>query len=203
MYHWFFLTWHGWYCFASFFRGLSLLVGITSVDKLLFFFLTRHALYCFTSCFTGSLHSSLPGMVCIVSLHASLVRCYLAWRVLFHFPHWFIIIVHDLYSFISCFTVFSLLGIVCIVSLHNSSVLPYWAWLVLFHLKVIWYFISRHCWHWFTSCFTGSVLLGMACIVSFPTLVHHYCAWFVLFHFILHWFTINGHCFYCLAFLTG
>jgi hypothetical protein len=87
-----------------------------------FFFLSRHDLYCFTSL----IGTSLLGMVCFVSLHASLVHHHWAWFVLFHFMlHWFIITGHGLYCLTTSFTGSSLLGMVCIFSLQTSLILHY------------------------------------------------------------------------------
>jgi hypothetical protein len=105
---WFFVTWHGINMFTSL-TGSSLLGMICTVAlpslvhhywawfvlfhfMLHWFFITGHGLCWFTSCFTCS--SSL-GMICTVSL-PSLVDHYWAWFVLFDFPHWFIVIKHDL-----------------------------------------------------------------------------------------------------------
>ena len=219
-------------------------------------FLTGHGLHCFSSSITGSfllgivcivwhpslvhhywawLVSSSLSMVCIVSLHASLVLPCLLWLAFFHLMihwfiiggwcvidfsllgmacivsihHWFIIIMHALYSFISCFTSSSLLEMVCIVSLRALPVLPYWAWLVLFHFIHPWFVITGHRSYCSTSSLTGWSLLCMVCIVSLPPLVHHYLVWYVLFHFswfvlfhvMLLWFVLF-HFFLCMFFLT-
>jgi hypothetical protein len=95
------------------------------------FIIAGHGFYCFTS-ITGS---SLLGMVCIVSLHAS----------------WFSLTVHGFYYFTSCITDSSLLGMVGIASLHYSLVYHCWAWLVLFHLMRYWFFIAKHVLYCFTS----------------------------------------------------
>jgi hypothetical protein len=118
--------------------------------------ITGHGLYCFTSCFIGS---SLLGMVCADSRHASPVHPHWEWFVLLHFPHWWIITGQGLYcstsltgssllnmiciyhfklhlgfySFNSRFTGYSLLGMVYIVSLHTLLVPPYWSRFVLFY----------------------------------------------------------------------
>jgi hypothetical protein len=132
--HWFIITCHDLYCFTSLI-GTSLL-GIVSFDssllsmiciyhfKLRWFIITEHCSYCVTTRFTGS---SLLGMVCIVSLHASLVHSYWALFVFCHFPHLFIIPGHGLYCLTTPFMGSSLLGMVSIVSLHASLVLHYWA----------------------------------------------------------------------------
>lgn len=147
---------------------------------LCWFLLTGQGLYCFTSLTS----SSLPCMVCVVSLHASLVRHYWAllalfhlcaslffpssaWFLFFHFPHWFI-----------------LLCMICIVSFHASVVVTYWAWSVLFHFMPYWFIITGHGMYCYTSCFSCSYLLGM---VSHASLIHHYRAWLVLFELMLRW----------------
>jgi hypothetical protein len=199
MLQFFFLIGQGEYCF-TFLIGSSLLdmVCIVSLPSLVHPY--WYCFYCFTSRFTCSY---LLVMVCIDSLDVSMIRPYWTWRVLFHFPHWFILTGHDLHCFTSP-TGSSLLGRVCIISLHASLGFPYWPWCVLFHFMLHWFITTGHDLYCFTSCFTGSSLLGMVCIVSFhASLVHHYWALlkkfhfphrfihtgqFALFHFMLHRF---------------
>jgi hypothetical protein len=88
------------------------------------FIITGHGLHRLTTRFTGS---SLLGMVCIVSLHASLVHSYWALFVFFHFPHLFIFTGHGLYCLTTRFKGSSLLGMICVVSRHASPFHPYWA----------------------------------------------------------------------------
>jgi hypothetical protein len=80
---------------------------------------TEHGSYCLNTRFTGS---SLLGMVCIVSLHASLVLSYWALFVLFHFPHWFIFTGHGLYCspHASLVLFFTEHGLYCFTSLTGS-----------------------------------------------------------------------------------
>jgi hypothetical protein len=109
--HCFIITGHGLYCSISF--ADSSLLSMICIDhfKLRWFIITEHGSYCLTTRFIGS---SLLGMVCIVSLHASLVPPYWSMFVLIHFSHWFIITGHGLFWFTSCFTGSSSLGMVCI-----------------------------------------------------------------------------------------
>ena len=56
-------------------------------------------------------------MVCIASLHASLVHHYWAWLVLFHCrPDWFFLTGHGLYCLTSCLTGSSLFSMVALAS---------------------------------------------------------------------------------------
>jgi hypothetical protein len=74
------------------------------------FFINGYGLCCFTSSFSCS---SLLGMICVYSRHASLVHHYLAWFVLFHFMlHWFIITVLEL-CYSTSPTGSSLLNMIC------------------------------------------------------------------------------------------
>jgi hypothetical protein len=108
---------------------------------------------CFTSCFTGS---SLLGMICIVSLHVSLVHHRWAWFVLFDYAlHWFFITGYGLYCSTS-HTASSLISMICI-----------------YHFNLHWFIITGHGFYCFTSCFSGSFLLGIVCNFSHPSLVHH------------------------------
>jgi hypothetical protein len=143
------------------------------------------------------------GILCVVSLLASLVHHHWAWFVLFDYMlHWFF-----------------LLGMVCNLSLDASLVHSYWPLFVFVRIPH-WFIITGHglycsisfadssllsmicIYHfklrWFII--TGSSSLGMVCVVSrHVSLVHHYLAWFVLFNFMLHWFIITGHGLYCLT----
>ena len=155
---------------------------------LLWFFLTCYGLHCFTWWFTGL----------SLLVDALLIFPYWVWHVLFHFHHWFIIIVHELYSFMSCFTGSSLPDIVCIVSHHDSLVLPYWEWFALFHFVLCQFFPTGQVLCCFTSCYASSSLLEVVCIVSFRAIpVLPYWEWFVLFHFVLYRFCPTGHRLYC------
>jgi hypothetical protein len=86
------------------------------------FILTGQCLYFFAS-LTGS---SLLGMV-----------------VLFHFPHWLIIIKHDIY-----------------LPFQDSLVHHHWAWFVLFDYTLHWFFLTGRGSYCFISWVTGSLLLG-------------------------------------------
>jgi len=126
------------------------------------FIIAGHGLHCFNWCFTGS---SLMGIVCIISLHAS--RC--------------ILTVHEFYYFTSCMTGSSLLGILCFCfhfmlhwfiltrhCLHCSLpwvVLHRWASFAFYHFMLHWFILTGHCLYCFTS-ISGTSLLGMVCIVS-------------------------------------
>ena len=92
--HWFIITGHGLNCSISFADSSVLSMICIYHFKLRWFIIIEHGSYCFTTRFTGS---SLLGMVCIVSLHASLVHSYWALFVFFHFPHLFICTGHGLY----------------------------------------------------------------------------------------------------------
>jgi hypothetical protein len=84
-------------------------------------FFSRHDLYCFTSL----IGTSLLGMVCFVSLHASLVHHHWAWFVLLDYElHWFFLTWYGLYFFTSKFIDSSLLSMVWVVSRHVSPVHP-------------------------------------------------------------------------------
>jgi hypothetical protein len=124
--------------------------------KLRWFFITQHGSYCLTTRYTGS---SLLGMVCIVSLHASLFHSYWALFVFCHFPHWFFITGHGLYGFTACFTGSSLLGMVFCLNIRLSGSF----------LLVMACIVSLHASH-------VLFVLGMVFIVSLPSLVHHYLA---------------------------
>ena len=134
---------------------------------------TGHRLY-FLTYLTGS---SLLGMVCIVSSHASLVLFNWAWYIYVHFPHWFIITGHDLYCCTSL-TGASLLGMVCIVSLHASLVLHYWAWFVLIHVIFHLFILNGNDLYCFTS-LTGGSLLARFVLFDFPH-------WFIVIKHDLH-----------------
>jgi hypothetical protein len=82
--HWFIITGHGLYCSISFADSSLLSMICIYHFKLRWFIITQHGSYCLTTRYTGS---SLLGMVCIVSLHASLFHSYWALFVFCHFPH--------------------------------------------------------------------------------------------------------------------
>ena len=130
------------------------------------------------SCFTGA---SLLGMVCIISLHDSLVLHYWAWFVLFYFMlQWFIINGHGLYCSTSL-TCSSLPGMVCIVSLDASLVHYCWASFELLHFILHWFILTGHSVYCFNS-LSGSSSLENVCIVSHHVpLVHH--IWARLYYF--------------------
>ena len=137
MFHWFIITWHGLYCLTSCFTGSSLL-GMVSLFEYtpLWFFLTGHDLYCFTSCFRGSFFSrhdlycftsligtSLLGMVCFVSLHASLVHHHWAWFVLLDYElHWIFLTWYGLYFFTSKGEIRRQVVYICIMYLSEACV---------------------------------------------------------------------------------
>jgi hypothetical protein len=77
--HWFILTGLDWHWFTSCFKCSSLHLFYFMLPR---FIISRHGFYLLTSCLTGS---SLLGMVCIASLHASHVHHYSDWFVLDHF----------------------------------------------------------------------------------------------------------------------
>ena len=174
---WLFLTGHGLYCLNSSFTGYFFFWEW----YLLFhfphwFIITWHDFYCFTSL----IGSSLLGMVCFLSLHASLVHHYWIWFVWLDYElHWFFLNWYGLYCLTWCITGSFLLFIVCICS-HPSLVHCYWAWFVLFHFL-----------RWFISIKHDLYLSFQA------SLVHHLLAWFVLFYYKLHWFFLTGHGLHC------
>jgi hypothetical protein len=99
------------------------------------FFLTGYGFYCFTSFFPDS---SLLGMPCNVSFHASLFFPDWAWIILFLFMiQSFGLTGHGLYRFISCFTGSSLLGTVCIISLHASLIPHSLAWVCVVSFSLL------------------------------------------------------------------
>jgi hypothetical protein len=117
--HSFIITGHGLYCSISFADSSLLSMICIYHFKLRWFIITEHGSYCFTTRFTGS---SLLGMVCIVSLHASLIHSYWALFVLFHFPHWFNFTGHGLYCspHASLVLFFTEHGLYCFTSLTGS-----------------------------------------------------------------------------------
>jgi hypothetical protein len=114
--HWFIITVHDLYCFASL-TGTSLLGMIVLFDFILHcLILTGPGLYCF-SILIG------PSVLGLFALfHFMLHWFFLAGFVLFYFPHWLVILLHYFTSF---FSGSSLLSMAYIVSLHVSLVFPF------------------------------------------------------------------------------
>ena len=154
------------------------------------FIIIGYGLKRFTSCFTGS---SLLGIICIISLHASLVEQCRALVELFNFPLWFFLTGHGLYYFISYFHGSSLMVIVVLFHFMLQ-----WALMELFHSPRC-FFLAVHGLHFFISCFSGSSMQGIGGIVSLSTLFLPCCSWVAFFHFMLLWFLLTGNVMVCIV----